>query len=206
MRGYFRNTILNENKLLQSYIIGLAIGDGNLSNPNGRATRLRITCDEKYPLLIKRIINSLQSLLPQNKVSIAERKEGCLDISVYSNHLEKILGWKAKKGSKFIQNISMPQWINKNNKYQINCLKGLIETDGCVYFDRGYKMMMFSTIIPKLAKDVHKMIISLGFNPHLYKIGRRKNIKYNFNQKPIYRIRLSKNVSNFLEIVKPKKS
>jgi len=113
MRGYFRNTILNENKLLQSYIIGVAIGDGNLSNPNGRAIRLRITCDKKYPLLIKRIINSLQSLLPQNKVSIVEREEGCLDISVYSNHLEKILGWKAKKGSKFIYtrciNTSMDQ-------------------------------------------------------------------------------------------------
>jgi hypothetical protein len=87
MMSYFRNTILNENKLLQSYVIGLAIGDGNLSNPNGRATRLRITCDKKYPLLIERIISSLQSLLPQNKVSIVVRKDGCMDISVYSNHL-----------------------------------------------------------------------------------------------------------------------
>lgn len=205
MRGYFRNTILNENKLLQSYIIGVAIGDGNLSNPNGRAIRLRITCDKKYPLLIKRIINSLQSLLPQNKVSIAKRKEGCLDISVYSNHLEKILGWKAKRGSKFIQNVSILPWINKNRKYQINCLKGLIETDGCIYFDRGYKMMMFSTIIPKLANDVFKMINSLGFSPNIYKIKRKTN-PYNFNQKIIYRVRLSKNVSEFLNIVRPEKN
>ncbi len=204
MRGYFRNTILNENKLLQSYIIGVAIGDGNLSNPNGRAIRLRITCDKKYPLLIKRIINSLQSLLPQNKVSIVEREEGCLDISVYSNHLEKILGWKAKKGSKFIQNVSIPPWINKNREYQINCLKGLIETDGCIYFDRGYKMMMFSTIIPRLANDVFKMINSLDFSPNIYRIKRGTN-KYNFDQKIIYRIRLSKNVSEFLDIVRPEK-
>ena len=205
MRGYFRNTIFNENKFLQSYIIGLAIGDGNLSNPNGRAIRLRITCDEKYPLLMKRVINSLQSLFPQNKVSIAEKKEGCLDISVYSNHLEKILGWKAKGGSKFLQKVSVPNWIKENSKYKINCLRGLIETDGCIYSDRGYKMIMFSTIIPKLAKDVYKMIISLGFYPHLYKIGKGENIKYNFNQKPIYRIRISKNVNKFLSLVKPEK-
>jgi len=206
MRGYFRDTIFNKDKFLQSYIIGLAIGDGNLSNPNGRATRLRISCDEKYPFLIKRVINSLQSLFPQNKVSIAEKKEGCLDVSVYSNHLEKILGWKAKSGSKFLQKVSVPNWIKKDDKYKIDCLRGLIETDGCIYSDRGYKMVMFSTIIPKLANDVYKMIVSSGFCPNLYKIERDKNIKYNFNQEPIYRIRLSKNVNEFLNLVRPEKN
>jgi DNA-binding transcriptional regulator WhiA len=45
---------INPNKELQSYIIGLALGDGNLSNPNGRALRLRISCDKKYPFLYKK--------------------------------------------------------------------------------------------------------------------------------------------------------
>jgi hypothetical protein len=46
---------LNADRQLQAYVIGLAIGGGNLSNPNGRAVRLRITCDTKYPALIARI-------------------------------------------------------------------------------------------------------------------------------------------------------
>ncbi|MDP2741723.1 MAG: LAGLIDADG family homing endonuclease [bacterium] len=206
MRGYFRNTILNKNKLLQSYIIGLSIGDGNLSNPNKRATRLRITCDKKYPILIKKIYKTISLLLPDNKVNITNRSENCLDISIYSNHLEKILGWKAKGGSKFLQKVSVPGWIKKDNKYKINCLRGLIETDGCIYSDRGYKMMMFSTVIPKLANDFYEMVSSFGFKPRIYKIKRGKNIKYKFNQQPIYRIRLSKNVNNFLKLVKPKKT
>lgn len=37
--------IINTNT---AYIIGVAIGDGNLSNSNGRAVRLRVTCDNKY--------------------------------------------------------------------------------------------------------------------------------------------------------------
>jgi len=205
MRGYFRKTRLNLNKNLRAYVIGLAIGDGNLSNQNGRATRLRITCDKNYPLLVERIINSLKILLPDNKVAVVDREGNCLDISVYSNHLESLLGWKAKKGSKFKQRVSIPDWIKEKNKYKIKCLKGLIETDGSIYLDRGYKMMMFTTIIPKLAKDVYEAIISLGFRPHFYKIKRGKNNKYNFNQKIIYRIRLSKNVSEFLNIVNPEK-
>ena len=205
MRGYYRNLFLNKDKNLQSYIIGLAIGDGNLSNPSGRATRLRITCDKKYPLLIKRIVNSLQKLLPDNKVSLVIRKENCIDVSVCSNHLEKVVGWQVGKGSKFTQKVSIPNWIKENMEYKINCLKGLIETDGSIYFDRGYKMIMFTTIIPELAKDAYNSIISLGFKPHLYKIKRKAN-KYNFNQKTVYRVRLSKNVSEFLKIVHPEKN
>jgi hypothetical protein len=55
---------------LQAYVIGLAIGDGNLSNPNGHAVRLRITCDTKYPELITKIRDALQRLLPNNRVTL----------------------------------------------------------------------------------------------------------------------------------------
>jgi len=205
MRGYFRNTIFNKNKVLQSYIIGLAIGDGNLSNPNGRATRLRITCDKKYPLLIKKVAGSLQLLFPQNKIGISDYNRGYLNISIYSNLLEQIIPWKTGRGSKFAQKVSIPEWIKENRKYKINCLKGLIETDGSIYYDRGYKMMIFTTIIPKLANDFYEAVVSLGFNPHLYKIKRKDDPRY-INQQIVYHIRLSKNVNEFLKLVKPEKS
>ncbi len=125
MRGNFRKTILNSDKNLQSYIIGLAIGDGNLSSPDGKTQRLRITCDKKYPLLINKITDSLRELLPNNKVGIIDRDSGCLDISVYSNHLENLLGWKCKGGSKYKQKVSIPTWIKDRKEYAINCLRGV---------------------------------------------------------------------------------
>ena len=54
MRFGPRTASLNPDPVLRAYVIGLAIGDGGLSNPNGRAVRLRITCDIKYPLLIEK--------------------------------------------------------------------------------------------------------------------------------------------------------
>lgn len=63
-----RASLLNPNFCLQAYVIGLAIGDGNLANPNGRAVRLRITCDTKYPRLIVKVRSSLTDLLPRNRV------------------------------------------------------------------------------------------------------------------------------------------
>jgi DNA-binding transcriptional regulator WhiA len=204
MRGYYRETIVNQDKKLQSYVIGLALGDGNLSNPNGRAQRLRITCDKKYPVLIEKISDTLAELFPQNKVSVVDRDKGYLDISVFSNHLEEILPWKSNSGSKFVQNANVPDWIKENNVYKIECLRGLIETDGSVYFDRKYKMVIFKTIILDLANDCFDMIISLGFNPHIYKVEKSEN-GYT-NQKTAYHVRLSKNVQEFLDLVKIEKS
>lgn len=193
-----QNCQKNTNRSLRAYIIGLAIGDGNLSNPNNRATRLRITCDKKYPKLMGRIAESFQKLLPKNKIGFVDRK-GCVDISVYSNYLENLLGWRVGYGSKAYQKVTVPKWILEGKKsYKIKCLRGLIETDGSIYIDRKYKMVIFSTIIPELARDVYNMIISLGFKPHIYKINRgvHKNNTY-----LKYQVRLSLCVDNFLKIL-----
>jgi len=177
-----------------AYIIGVAIGDGNLSNPNGRATRLRITCDLKYKKLIKNISSSLQKVFPYNKVSVTRRKDNCVDISCYSNKLENLLGWKAKGGPKIKQNISIPKWIKNDEKLTLKCLKGLFETDGSIYFDRKYKMANFTTAIQLLSQDVMEMVTKIGFKPN-FQIHKAKDgrIKYD--------VRLSKNAEDFIKLV-----
>lgn len=136
-------------------------------------------------------------LLPNNKVSIIRRAATYCDISCYSNSLEKLLGWRAKGGSKYKQNVRVPDWIRKNTEYTIICLRGLFETDGSIYLDRGYKMANFVTIIPNLAKDVLKMIKDIGFEARLYCI-KTKPVKR-------YTIRISKNVNNFIDTIGLKK-
>ena len=180
-------------KDLLAYLIGLAIGDGNLSNPNGRATRLRISCDSKYLKLADNICYTIKTLLPENKVSFIYRKITCFDISCYSNKFESWLGWKAKNGSKFKQKIIVPNWIKINKKYTKWCLKGLFETDGSVYNDRNYVMAIFVTIIPSLAKDVRMMIKSINYTSHTYKIKTKNKTRYN--------IRVSKQVESFVKTI-----
>ena len=181
-----------------AYVVGVAIGDGNLSNPNGRAVRLRVSCDIKYPKIIERIKKAVQQLLPINKVSIVDTKRNCLDVSCYSNKLENFLGWKAKEGSKYKQRVSVPVWIRTNKKYTISCLRGLFETDGSIYKDRGYIMSNFVTIIPELACDVIQMIKDLGFEPKKYTIKTKNKTRYN--------IRVSKDVDLFIKTIKLKKN
>ena len=180
-----------------AYLIGLAIGDGNLSNPNNRAVRLRITCDNKYPKLREKIFKTIQEIMPDNKVSVVVRKQNCCDISCYSNQWEKLLGWKAKGGPKHQQKVHIPKWILDNKKFSIECLRGLIETDGSAYFDRDYKMVNFVTIIPNLVKDVMNIIKSLNFEANLYKIKTKSADKYT--------IRISKKTNEFIKMISLKK-
>ena len=204
--SFYRTLPISNDKNLRAYVIGLAVGDGNLSNQTGRVTKLRITCDDQYPLLRDKIVKSLETLLPNNKIGAISRKNsGCSDVYVSSKHLEPLLGWRAGAGSKYSQNVSTPAWIKKNDKYKIAYLRGLIETDGSIYQDRGYTMVMFTTIIRNLALEVLELINSLGFGAKFYKVNQKSN-KYKYNRQNLYHVRLSKNVQKFIDLVKPEKT
>lgn len=164
-----------------------------MSNPNGRAVRLRITCDKKYPKLIDHIIENIKIILPENKVSIVDRKN-IVDISCYSNEWEEVLGWKSKNGSKIKQNVKVPDWIKNNTTYTKECLRGLFQTDGSIYYDRKYLMTNFTSANYTLAKDVKDMLVKIGFD-----INERKVISKNNHTK--YVIRISKDVESFIKII-----
>ncbi len=187
--SYYRKQPLSSDKKLRAYIIGIALGDGNLSNPNGRAVRLRITCDKKYPLLIEHIRSCLASLLPKNKIGIVNRKT-CVDISAYSNHWETLL-WECGGGPKDKQNVSVPQWIRKNKTYAKESLRGLLQTDGSLYQDRNYTMVNFVNTTPALSNDVFTMMQNLGYRPNIQKLEQK-------NGKIKHTIRVSKNVEKFI--------
>lgn len=189
--------ILGNEKVL-AYLIGVGIGDGNLSLLNGRTVRLRVSCDTKYPQIIRTIIYAIKIILPENKINIVKNKGNCVDIVSFSNLWEQWLGWRADGGSKMHQCVSIPKWIKENGEYKRACLRGLIETDGSIYLDRGYRMVNFTSFIFELASDVLWLLTSLGYKAHMYKLRDRKNYKYI--------IRISKNVDQFIKEIGIKKS
>lgn len=178
-------------KVIESYVVGVALGDGNLSNPNGRAVRLRVTCDKKYPKLSKEIVEKIQLLMPKNKVSTINKKKNAIDISCYSNKWPQILGWTPEKGPKHNQGIRIPKWIRSKSKYYKACLKGLIQTDGCIYTDRGYKMVNLTGINEQLLLDAKNLLTELGYKPQLYKFKTQNKDRYN--------LRISKNTEKLIK-------
>ena len=181
----------HKEKKILSYVIGVALGDGNLSNSNGRAVRLRVTCDTRYPRLTKEIISSLRLLLPANKVSVVRRAASYCDISVYSNKLTQWMPWAVGKGSKQKQLAHVPAWIRNDRRYAKECLRGLIQTDGSIYKDRGYLMINFCNNVRPLANDVYHMMQALGYSPTITETPARQRTKYT--------VRLARNVEELIE-------
>lgn len=179
-----------------AYIVGVALGDGNLSCSNGRAIRLRISCDTKYPGIIKDIMTNLKIIFPSNKVSLCKHSSvNCIDVSVYSNKLDEFIPWKVGAGTKIDQQAHVPDWITLNKDFSISCLRGLLQTDGSIYYDRGYQMVNFTNLIKPLIQNVHQMMCALGFSPKI-----QSSTQKNGNVK--YVVRLARDVDNFLDKIK----
>ena len=181
---------VSEDKKLHAYIVGLALGDGNLSNPNGRAVRLRITCDKKYPELYKFIHKSLQEFLPDNKAGFADR-DTCVDVYCYSNKLEDLLGWKWNGGPKHDQKVKIPDWILDSKEFTKECLRGLVQTDGSIYSDRGYTMVNIVSNIFPLTQTIIQAIENIGYKPNTQTHQDPKTKKYT--------IRISKHTQKFID-------
>lgn len=182
-----------EKSITLAYIVGVALGDGNLSCPNGRAVRLRISCDTKYPNIIKNIVTNLKNIFPNNKVSLCKHSsEHCIDVSVYSNKLNYIIPWTVGAGTKINQQAHVPTWIIENDQFSISCLRGLLQTDGSIYADRGYIMVNFTNLIKPLINDVYQMMSNLGFKPKI-----QSSLQKNGNVK--YVVRLAKDVNHFID-------
>jgi DNA-binding transcriptional regulator WhiA len=181
---------MHPDKDLRAYIIGVALGDGNLSNPSGRGIRLRITCDARYPKLAVHITHACSKLFPDNKIGIINRGTS-VDVSLYSNQLPSLLGYSWDHGPKNTQNIRIPPWIYRRRASSIACLRGLLQTDGSLYVDRGYQMINFTNTAEKLSMGVFRIMRMLGYFPQLRTVQQP-------NAKTKYIIRLSKDVDQFV--------
>ena len=62
--------------------------------------------------------------------------------------------------------------------YRKECLRGLFQTDGSLYFDRGYVMANFTSVCYTLIKDVEEMLENISFKTKVRKVIDKGKTKY----------------------------
>ena len=80
-----------------------------------------------------------------------------------------------KIGNKIRQQVDIPEWIKRNKKFQIACVRGLIDTDGSVIIHKygvngklyNYKKLQFTSLSRPLLLSVYKILKDLEVNPRL---------------------------------------
>jgi len=158
-----------------SELIGIILGDGSITKYQVTVS-LNNKTDKQYSFFVSRLIKQLFNI----KVTCSVRENNTCNLTASSvkltGYLNKI---GLKSGNKIRQQVGIPQWILKNKKYMIGCLRGLIDTDGGVYYHnhttKGIRYrhlgLCFTSYSPPLLSDVYAIFLDLGFPAKISQAG-----------------------------------
>ncbi len=160
--------------------IGIMLGDGGISR-----YQITITLHDKDDLKYSKFVLKLMKKLFGINPSVYHSKKKSVNTLVISrSKLIKFLTGRIglKIGNKIKQQIDIPNWIKKDKKLKIACLRGLMDTDGCLVIHKykvknkeyRYKKLDFCSASQSLIKSVMKILKEFDFKPRLSHNG--KNI------------------------------
>lgn len=157
-------------------LFGIILGDGGITS-----YQLTITLDRTTDIIYADyVVNLIEKIF-----SISVKKYyrcNVINIVASSKNLIEFLTKNGlKSGSKVKNQVSVPEWIKKNEHFSLECVKGLVDTDGCVYIDKhNYKGKLyqhlcldFTNVSKPLLDFVWEILMGLGLKPKIY----RKSIK-----------------------------
>lgn len=188
---------------------GWHIGDGSMNfyNQEGKLRgiyQLRGHIEDDKPHYIERI-KPIFKLLYGIDVSLREMPSTrVFGFQIWNDGLVKFkqnLGLPL--GKKF--DVVIPEAFLTDDKLKISVVRGIFDTDGCVYLekrkDKFYPRMEISTISLKLANQLLEILNNLGFRTTMYKV-----FPYQVGNRLLYykvNIRGTEMFHKFVEIIKP---
>jgi hypothetical protein len=117
--------------------IGIMLGDGGI-NCNTQATIVLHKENAKsYIAFVRKMTKKLFSVKPAVYYYQKGSHKNVATITIHSTSFIKFLVSKGLKiGNKVKQQVDVPYWIRKNKNFSKYCLRGLIDTDGCVFIHK----------------------------------------------------------------------
>ena len=157
---------------------GIMIGDGGINNPWQANITLNSIKDAQYAKYIYSICKKLFDITP----AIRKRKtRNALVVSLASTSVVDFLVTNGLiRGNKFKTGLRIPSWILNNSSYKKACIRGLIDTDGCIFIHvhkvlgKIYKNigLSFTSYSPELIFQVTDIFAEFGIIGHISKRGR----------------------------------
>lgn len=113
--------------------VGIILGDGGISERQVTVTLHKVD-DIKYADYVKKLIFELFNVTPSFYFS---KKDNVIDVVVSRSELVKyLINLGLCVGSKVRHQIDVPLWIKNSNNLSRACIRGLFDTDGCLYIDK----------------------------------------------------------------------
>lgn len=153
-------------------LVGILIGDGSVTRYQVSIATSSLV-DYKYSLFTAELIEKLFGIKP----TVSKRKGmNCITIVASSVNLVEFLKQNGVlQGHKLRQNLNIPAWILSDRSYEIACLRGIFDTDGCIFQEThkikgktySYSRLSFVSMSSYLRETIHEILSELEFTPKI---------------------------------------
>lgn len=153
-------------------LLGIILGDGGITNNQIKITLNRKT-DKEYAAFVQRLMGRIFGEFPS-----INKRENVLNITLSGINLVAALeNLGLKRGNKVLNQVAIPEWILNNNAYSSACARGLVDTDGGLYFHhhaiKGDKYLNIGLTFTNHSKPIiyglYKILKENGFSPSIVK-------------------------------------
>lgn len=156
-------------------MVGILLGDGGISKYQVVVTLNAVT-DKEFIVYVAKLFKKLFGVA----ASIHQvRGTLAMNIVVSRTNLVKFCVEKLglKIGNKVRQQVDIPDWIKGNKKFEIACVRGLVDTDGSIFTHRyksngkyySYKKFDYTSVSRPLLRSAYEILKSNGLHPRPYR-------------------------------------
>ena len=152
--------------------IGIMLGDGGMTKTQVRVT-LNSKTDAEYVKFVQNLIKTLFDVEPSLQIVESRTTTDVIVSRVKLVAFCESIGLKV--GSKLKNGSDIPKWINKNDAFKMNCIRGLFDTDGCIFGERHkiknktyeYPRWAFVSASEYLLQSTFTILRELDFSPKI---------------------------------------
>lgn len=177
-KSHRKKVVLPKNSAHLAEFFGIMLGDGGINNSWQANITLNAVKDKGYSTYISKLCNDLFRVVP----AIRKRKgKQAIVISLASTTIvDFLVEHGLPRGNKLKNGLCIPPWILRNKKYRIACVRGLVDTDGCIFVHkhkiggRPYQNigLCFTSYSPELLMQVATTLEDFSIIPHISGQGR----------------------------------
>jgi len=155
--------------------MGIIFGDGGINNDWQLVVTVNSEADREYA---QYVIQLGKELFDIDAVAQKRMNKNALVLRFSSTNLvDFLVRMGAVRGNKIKQNIDIPAWIEGKAEYERAFVKGLVDTDGCLYIhkhtigSKSYRNIgfCFASHSRKLLSSVGKILTENSIQPHYAK-------------------------------------
>ncbi len=176
-KSHRKKVIIPEECELLAEFLGIVFGDGGIHHNHQFVISLNAIKDRSYSEYVANAVFKLFGIKPY---FYHRKKYNTLNLVVSSTSVVEFLIVKgAVRGNKILQGLSIPEWVLANRKYCRAFVRGLVDTDRCLYihnhvvkgkryFNLGF---CFTSKSSKLILQVSRILRENGFGNSISKGG-----------------------------------